>query len=54
MDDEHRQIEGKLVAEVTVGSVTVLVRHAPVSIRIKRKPTNGQPQAVQDNEPEFR
>jgi hypothetical protein len=54
MDDEHRQIEGKLVAEVTVGSVTVLVRHAPVSIRIKRKPTNGQPQAVQDDEPEFR
>ena len=54
MDDEHRQVEGKLVAEVTVGSVTVLVRHAPVSIRIKRKPTNGQPQVVQDNEPEFR
>ena len=45
MDDEHRQVETKLVAEVTVGSVTVPIRYAPVSIRIKRKPANGQPQA---------
>ena len=34
--------------------MTVLVRRAPVSIRIKRKQTNGQTLAIQNGEPEFK
>ena len=32
----------------------MLVRRAPVSIRIKRKQTNGQTLAIQNGEPEFK
>ena len=55
MQDENRQLdEAKPTEEVTVGSVTVLVRHAPVAIRVKKKGLNGATLSTENGKTQFK
>jgi hypothetical protein len=54
MNQDAVQLEGTLVAEVTVGSVTVPIRHAPVTVRIKKKGTNGETLPPVNRDPKFK
>ena len=53
--DENRQLdEAKPTEEVTVGSVTVLVRYAPVAIRVKKKGLNGATPSTENGKTQFK
>ena len=55
MDDENRQLdEGKTAAEVTVGSVTVVIRRAPVTVMVKKNSAEGDPPNGENGAPASR